>query len=49
MPFYKYYAMVFMVCSVSKKSGNKAAMYLAGFAIIKKKFKNIVPTLSKTK
>ena len=49
MPLSKRYAMVFKVCSVSKELGDKAAAYLAGSAVTKKKFRNIVPTLSGTR
>ena len=48
MPLFKYYAIVFKACSVSKKSKDKAIVYLAGSTVIKKKFRNIVPTPSKT-
>ena len=41
--------MVFKACSINKKLGDKAMAYLAGSAIIKKKFRNIVSTLSGTK
>ena len=34
--------------SISKELGDKAAAYLAGSAVTKKKFRNIVPTLSRT-
>ena len=44
----KRYTMVFKVCSISKELGDKAVAYLAGFAVTKKKFRNIVPTLSGT-
>ena len=44
----KRYTMVFKVCSISKELGDKAAVYLATFNITKKKFRNIVPTLSRT-
>ena len=45
MPLSKHYAMVFKAYSVSKEPGDKAAAYLAGSAVTKKKFRNIVPTL----
>jgi len=48
MPPSKRYAMVFKVCSVNKELGDKAIVYLAGSAITKKKFKNIVSTLFRT-
>ena len=46
MPLSKRCATVFKACSVSKELGDKAAAYLAGFAITKKKFRNIVSTPS---
>ena len=49
MLFSKHCTTVSMVCSVSKELRNKAVIYLAGSAITKKKFRNIVPTLSKTR
>ena len=49
MPLSKCCAMVFKVYSVSKELGDKAAAYLAGSAVTKKKFRNIVPTLSGTR
>jgi len=39
---------VFKVCSVSKELGDKVAAYLATSNVTKKKFRNIVPTLSGT-
>jgi len=36
------------VCSVSKELGDKAIAYLATSNVTKKKFRNIVPTLSGT-
>jgi len=48
MPLSKRYAMVSKACSINKELGDKAAAYLAGSAITKKKFRNIVPTLSRT-
>jgi len=41
-------AMVFKAYSINKELGDKAAAYLAGSTITKKKFRNIVPTLSRT-
>jgi len=41
--------MVSKVCSISKELGDKAAVYLATSNITKKKFKNIVPTPSRTR
>ena len=41
-------AMVSKACSVSKELGDKAAAYLAGSTVTKKKFRNIVPTPSGT-
>ena len=49
MPLFKRCAIVFKVCSISKELGDKAAVYLATFNITKKKFRNIVPTPSRTK
>ena len=42
-------ATVFKVYSVSKELGDKAAVYLAGSAVTKKKFRNIVsiPSIGK--
>ena len=48
MPLSKRYTTVSKAYSVSKELGDKAAVYLAGSTITKKKFKNIVPTLSGT-
>jgi hypothetical protein len=44
----KRYAIVSKVYSISKELGDKAAIYLATSNITKKKFRNIVPTLSRT-
>jgi len=41
--------MVSKVYSVSKALGDKAAAYLASSSITKKKFRNKIPTLSKTR
>jgi len=49
MPPFKRCTMVFKAYSVSKELGYKATAYLATFNITKKKFRNIVPTLSRTK
>jgi len=49
MPYSKRCAMVFKTCNISKELGDKAMAYLAGFKVTKKKFRNIVPTLSGTK
>jgi len=49
MPLFKHYTTVFKVYSVSKELGDKAIAHLAGFAVTKNKFRNIVPTLSGTK
>ena len=49
MPLFKRCAMVFKAYSVSKELGDKAAVYLATSNITKKKFRNIVPTPSRTK
>ena len=40
--------MVFKAYSISKELGDKAAAYLAGSTITKKRFRNIVPTPSRT-
>jgi hypothetical protein len=48
MPLSKRYATVSKVYSVSKELGDKAAAYLATSNVTKKKFRNIVPTLSRT-
>jgi hypothetical protein len=39
--------MVSKAYSVNKKLGDKTAVYLAGFNITKKKFRDIIPTLSR--
>jgi hypothetical protein len=49
MPLFKYYTTIFKAYSVSKKSGDKAIVYLASSTVTKKKFKNIVFTLFKIK
>ena len=49
MPLSKRYATVSKVYSISKELGDKATIYLATFNITKKKFRNIVPTLSGTR
>ena len=49
MPLSKRYTTVSKVYSVNKELGDKAAAYLAGSAVTKKKFRNIVPTLSGTR
>ena len=49
MPLFKYCAMVFKACNISKELGDKAIVYLASSTIIKKKFRNTVPTPFKTK
>ena len=43
----KYCIMVFKACSISKELEDKAAAYLVGSTVTKKKFRNIVPTLSR--
>ena len=48
MPLSKYCATVFKAYSISKEPEDKAAVYLAGSAVTKKKFKNIVSTPSGT-
>jgi len=48
MPLSKRYIIVSKVYSVSEKLGDKAAAHLASSGIIKKKFKNIIPTPSRT-
>ena len=40
--------MVSKAYSISKELGDKAAAYLVGSTVTKKKFRNIVPTLSGT-
>jgi len=42
-------AMVFKVYSISKALGDKAAAYLASSGVIKKKFRNKIPTLFRTR
>ena len=49
MPLFKRYTIVSKAYSVSKELGDKAAAYLASSTVTKKKFRNIVPTLSRTK
>ena len=49
MPLFKRYTMVSKVYSVSKELEDKAAVYLATSNITKKKFRNIVPTPSRTR
>ena len=49
MPLSKRCATVSKVYSISKELGDKAVGYLAGSAVTKKKFRNIVPTLSRTR
>ena len=49
MPLSKRCAIVSKAYSVSKELGDKAAAYLATFNITKKKFRNIVPTPSRTR
>jgi len=49
MPPSKCYTIVFKACSVSKELGDKAVAYLATSDITKKKFRNIVLTLSGTR
>ena len=49
MPLFKCYATVSKACSISKELGDKATIYLATFNITKKKFRNIVFTLSRTR
>jgi hypothetical protein len=41
--------MVSKAYSISKELGDKAAAYLAGSTITKRKFRNIVPTLFGTR
>jgi hypothetical protein len=48
MPLSKRYTTVSKAYSISKELGDKAAGYLAG-STITKKFRNIVPTLSRTR
>jgi len=49
MPLSKRYATVFKVCSVNKKSEDKATAYSASSTVTKKKFRNTVPTPSRTR
>ena len=49
MPPSKRYTIVFKAYSVNKELGDKAAAYLATSNIIKKKFRNTVPTLFRTR
>jgi len=49
MPPSKRYIMVSKVYSVSKELGDKAMAYLATFNVTKKKFRNIISTLSRTR
>ena len=49
MPPFKRYTTVSKVYSVSKGLGDKAVAYLATSNITKKKFRNIVSTLSRTR
>jgi len=49
MPPSKRCTTVSKACSVSKELGDKAVAYLATSNITKKKFRNIVPTLSRTR
>jgi hypothetical protein len=48
MPLSKHYTTIFKACSVSKELKNKAIVHLASSTVIKKKFRNIVPTPSGT-
>ena len=48
MPPSKRYTTVSKAYSISKELGDKAAAYLATSNVTKKKFRNIVPTLSGT-
>jgi len=48
MPLSKRCAIVSKAYSVSKELGDKAAAHSAGSTVTKKKFRNIVPTLSGT-
>ena len=48
IPLFKCCTTVFKVYSVSKKLGDKAAIYLTTSNITKKKFRNTVPTPSGT-
>ena len=48
MPLFKRCDMVSKAYSISKELGDKAAVYLATSNITKKKFRNTVPTLSRT-
>jgi len=48
MPLSKRCATVSKIYSISKELGDKAAAYLAGSNVTKKKFRNIIPTTSRT-
>ena len=49
MLLFKRYATVSKVYSVSKELEDKAVAYLASFGVIKKKFRKIIFTLSRTR
>jgi len=48
MPLSKRYTTVSKAYSISKELGDKATAYLATSNVTKKKFRNIVPTPSRT-
>jgi hypothetical protein len=47
MPFSKRYTTISKAYSVNKELRDKTAAYLAGSNITKKKFRDIIPTLSR--
>ena len=49
IPFSKRCTTFFKACSVNKELRDKTIVYLAGFNITKKKFKDIIPNPSKTR
>ena len=49
MPLSKRCAIISKAYNISKKSGDKAMVYLAVSTVTEKKFKNIIPIPSKTK
>ena len=49
MPLFKCCAMVSKACNINKKLEDKAAVYLAGSTITKKKLRNTVFTPSRTR
>ena len=49
MPLSKCCTTVSNACNINKELGDKAIVYLASSIITKKKFRNIIPTLSRTR